>query len=46
MNKLDVKMKFNLNKDELKNFIKENMLIFLNHDRSIGYIALDNKDRI
>jgi hypothetical protein len=29
----------------LKNFIVENLLIFRNGD-SIGYIALDNKDRI
>lgn len=43
--KKDKKMQFKLKGDELKKFIIENLLIFRNGD-IIGYIALDNKDRI
>jgi hypothetical protein len=43
---LDVKMKFNLKGNKLKNFFKENLLVFLNQNGTIGYISLNNKDRI
>jgi hypothetical protein len=37
--------KFKLKGKELKEFIIENLLVFWNQNR-IGYIALDNKDRL
>jgi hypothetical protein len=39
------KMEIVLKKKELKDFFIENLLIFRNED-NIGYIALDNKDRL
>ncbi len=39
------KMEIVLKKKELKEFFVENLLIFRNED-NIGYIALDNKDRL
>jgi len=43
---LDVKLKMKLKNDKLKEFIIENMLVFMNDNQRIGYIALDNKDRL
>lgn len=39
-------LKFKLKNDELKRFIIENLLIYHNEGDRIGYISLDNKDRI
>ena len=43
---MDTNLDIKLKGEELKNFILENLLIYLTDHKTIGYIALDNKDRL
>lgn len=45
-NKLDVKLSIKLDGDKLIEFVKDNLMVFLNEDNRIGYVCLNNKDRL